>query len=375
MSLEKLELDKVVQQYSISELRNIPEYVKLCEAHAVGLNNIQDAVDYLTDMIDIDKAEGVWLDYIGWLVGINRNYGDISKFFSVNAEDINEEKYFWFDNQTISSESSLDDEFFRKQIKAKILFNKTRCTRNENIRIIKGMFNADKVVISKPKIFDNFTVVGSPTITDDGIASGFSGSNYINTGYEINTSNFEIRCKVKFNTQSIINAVASDGTNNTFIFTRRNNGILGLSYLASSDNSWKQINTSIAIDNDKWNYCIFGAKNGKIYFYHSYTSFEDVTLIGEQANTISGTYDKTVWISTNYDHSRYIEGSIDLKQFSITVDGKEVYRPYREVPMQLDITLYGDNIIYTVAIRGSIENILGGGVGVRNLDIEPLSAI
>lgn len=156
MSLEKLELDKVVQQYSISELRNIPEYVKLCEAHAVGLNNIQDAVDYLTDMIDIDKAEGIWLDYIGWLVGINRNYGDISKFFSVNAEDINEEKYFWFDNQTISSEGSLDDNFFRKQIKAKILFNKTRCTRNENIRIIKGMTFAEKVIIDnvEPMLLD-----------------------------------------------------------------------------------------------------------------------------------------------------------------------------------------------------------------------------
>ena len=45
--------------------------------------------------------------------------------------------------------------------------------------------------------------------------------------------------------------------------------------------------------------------------------------------------------------------------------------------MMLDITLYGDNIIYPSieSIRGSIENILGCGVGVNNLDIQPLSAI
>ena len=46
-------------------------------------------------------------------------------------------------------------------------------------------------------------------------------------------------------------------------------------------------------------------------------------------------------------------------------------------PMLLDITLYGDNIIYPSvgSLRDSITNILGSGVGVRNLDIQPSSAI
>ena len=156
MSLETLQLDKVIQQYSISELRNIPEYVKLCEAHTVGLSKIQNVIDYLSNAINIDTAEGIWLDYIGWLVGATRSYGDADRFFCVNSEDVNVEKYFWFANQSINEESSLDDNFFRRKIKAKILFNKTRCTRNENIQIIKGITFAEKVIIEnvEPMLLD-----------------------------------------------------------------------------------------------------------------------------------------------------------------------------------------------------------------------------
>ncbi len=156
MSLETLQLDKVIQQYSISELRNIPEYVKLCEAHTVGLSKIQNVIDYLSNAINIDTAEGIWLDYIGWLVGAIRSYGDADRFFCVNSEDVNVEKYFWFANQSINEESSLDDDFFRRKIKAKILFNKTRCTRNENIQIIKGITFAEKVIIEnvEPMLLD-----------------------------------------------------------------------------------------------------------------------------------------------------------------------------------------------------------------------------
>ncbi|MBO7527453.1 MAG: DUF2612 domain-containing protein [Clostridia bacterium] len=95
MALLTYELDKKMLEYSISQFRNIPEYVKMCEAFAVGLGSIQSAVDYLSDMIDVDKAEGIWLDYIGWLVGVKRtDLTDTSAFFCTNAEDVNKEKYF-----------------------------------------------------------------------------------------------------------------------------------------------------------------------------------------------------------------------------------------------------------------------------------------
>lgn len=161
MALETYELDKKMLEYSISQFRNIPEYVKMCEAFAVGLTTIQSAVDYLSDMIDLDKAEGIWLDYIAWLVGTKRSSYDITQYFCVNESHLNVEKYFYFEGISTLDSGSLDDVYLRKRIKAKIAFNTSRATRNENIRIIKGMINADKVVISNvsPMVLD-ITIYG-----------------------------------------------------------------------------------------------------------------------------------------------------------------------------------------------------------------------
>lgn len=148
MTLVKLDLDKKMLEYSISEFRNIPEYIKICEAFCVGLSKIQNGIDYLSDAINVKKAEGIWLDYIGWLVGTTRSYSDITRFFCVNAEDLNALKYFWFKDQSIDINGTLDDELFRRKIYAKIGYNTSKCTRNENIKIIKNMTFANHVIIN-----------------------------------------------------------------------------------------------------------------------------------------------------------------------------------------------------------------------------------
>ena len=156
MALETYELDKKMLEYSISQFRNIPEYVKMCEAFCVGLATIQTAIDYLSNMIDLDKAEGVWLDYIGWLVGTSRKTFDISQYFCVNMPHLNVSKLFYFEGISSTEKGDLQDIYFKKRIKSKIAYNTSKATRNENIAIIKGVFNADKVVISNvsPMILD-----------------------------------------------------------------------------------------------------------------------------------------------------------------------------------------------------------------------------
>lgn len=151
MALETLELDKKMLEYSISQFRNIPEYVKMCEAFAVGCGTIQNAIDYLSDMIDVDTAEGIWLDYLAWLVGTTRDAYNILNFFCLNAPHLNVEKEFYFEGITPDAKGSLQDVLLRKRIKAKIAYNNSRATRKENIRIIQWIFNADKVVITKPE--------------------------------------------------------------------------------------------------------------------------------------------------------------------------------------------------------------------------------
>lgn len=165
MALETYELDKKMLEYSISQFRNIPEYVKICEAFALGAVTVQDAVDYLSNMIDIEKAEGIWLDYIAWLVGTDREAYNILDFFCVNSPHLNVEKYFYFEGITPDSKGNLIDVLLRKRIRAKIGYNTSKCTRNENIRIIKGIFNAEKVVIANvsPMLLD-ITLYGDEII-------------------------------------------------------------------------------------------------------------------------------------------------------------------------------------------------------------------
>lgn len=139
-----------MQEYSISQLRLNKDYLNFCKCIGEDYNNLQKVSEYLLNMVNIDKAEGIYLDYIGWLVGTTRTYFNITRFFSVNSNDLNVIKYFWFPNQTIGQTASLPDELFRRRIYAKIGYNTTKGTREDNIYIIKNMSFADKVIIKSP---------------------------------------------------------------------------------------------------------------------------------------------------------------------------------------------------------------------------------
>lgn len=154
-----------MQEYSISQLRQNPDYLLFCKCIGNDYNNLQKVSEYLLDMANIDKAEGKYLDYIGWLVGTTRSYFNLARFFSVNNDDVNAVKYFWFKNQTIGQTTDLSDELLRRRIYAKIGYNMTKGTRENNIYIIKNMSFADKVLIEKvePMVLD-ITLIGDNII-------------------------------------------------------------------------------------------------------------------------------------------------------------------------------------------------------------------
>lgn len=143
------------QAYSLGQFRNNPEYMALIGADAGLKDNLQKNAQYLLDSIDINLAEGVFLDYWGWLVGISRRYFDISAYFSYNRADVNTEKYIWFsepETDFVAPSGSLEDRDFRARIKAKAGANTSKCTREENISIIKNMTFAKKVKIKNVDI-------------------------------------------------------------------------------------------------------------------------------------------------------------------------------------------------------------------------------
>ena len=164
---------KKMQYYAVSQLRQNPDYINLCEVIGQDLNDLKKISEYILKCINIDVAEGVWLDYIGWLVGTTRVYFDIGDFFSVNSDDLNAEKYFYFPGTTIGGETNLDDVFFRKRIYAKIGYNISKGTREENIYILKNLTFAKRVLIKRvaPLVLD-ITLIGNdiiqtPTFKED----------------------------------------------------------------------------------------------------------------------------------------------------------------------------------------------------------------
>ena len=157
----KVDIYKNIQYSAISQLRQNKDYLNLCEVIAKQYDNIKVVSQYILNNLDVDIASGVWLDYIGWLVGSTRGYFDITRFFCINGEHVNAEKYFYFPNQTVNGETSLTDDLFRNRIRAKIAYNTSRATRRENKYIIKNLVNAERVIIKRvePMLLD-ITLIG-----------------------------------------------------------------------------------------------------------------------------------------------------------------------------------------------------------------------
>lgn len=153
---------ELLQENTISILKNYPRFLTILKAIAGCFNNAQEGFNYLCENTSLNTAEGIWLDYIGWLVGqIRSEYIDTDRYFCVNQTgvdendnpigDVNASKFFYFPNSIISGNdnTNLSDGVFKNQIIAKIAYNVSGGTREDLIKIIKPLVNANNVIIQK----------------------------------------------------------------------------------------------------------------------------------------------------------------------------------------------------------------------------------
>lgn len=169
-----------------------------------------------------------------------------------------------------------------------------------------------------------FTVVGTPTITSDGVASGFSSSNRIvavlPNPITIN-SDFCMRYKVHTSSSTVGNVINTNIDNAT---SRRNfqlsifGGRLDV-YIGDGINSQNLYMGGIPSDADV--YIKFEKKSGK-YYLKTFDKY--MTLISETETDVQYTPNLTSIAYIGGSDSSF-NGSIDLKYFSITVDGVEVF--------------------------------------------------
>ena len=138
-------------KYVLPYLRTNEDIVVVLKAIGATFNNLQDAVSYLLNSLNIHNARGVWLDYIGTEVGAQRDEMDYGNYFCVNRLHVNVEKYFYFVTSGLNPQSplSLTDAEFIQKILAYIGANKSCGTREECLEIITTITNATKVIISQ----------------------------------------------------------------------------------------------------------------------------------------------------------------------------------------------------------------------------------
>ena len=188
--------------------------------------------------------------------------------------------------------------------------------------------NSEITTIANTKndnIFDinKFTVVGSPTITDEGVASGFSNSNLIKGANIDCTSLNKLEIDCSFTTG---NSVATNYINlwnihysKGFFFGYFNSN-LGLQY---KGNGLGDIPIS---PNTSYDTKVVWEKGVGIRIYYKISSSEEYTATTLNTVINNLTVDANDLIQLGYGlYLQPFNGSIDLSKFSIYVDGEQVF--------------------------------------------------
>lgn len=174
------------------------------------------------------------------------------------------------------------------------------------------------------------TIVGSPTITDDGVASGFTTSNYIKIP-NINFGNkFVITGKFHYISSSSPQVILTTTTVQGINLFIDNSG--RFANLVGNGNDWinNAIYSSFALNSDTDYYIKYEYDGTSYNLYYSIDgkNYIFVSKVDSATQVVpTGTLHFGLARGGNTDA---FKGSIDLKQFSITVDGIETFNTNQE---------------------------------------------
>ena len=204
------------------------------------------------------------------------------------------------------------------------IFSKNEIGTNESV--YQNIYDLKHSTFDKSK----FIVVGSPTITDDGIASGFSSSNYLKTPTFDFSKPFTILAPFKLNTMQeakcIFQIDGADGWWNYVIISTD----YAYCFLQFSDKTTKTIEMNLSKEYSlNETYYLQLNFTGQEYSFKLLDKDKKVLQQNNYETTLK-LYNSTnkvvnLGYATNGSDYDLSNGSIDLKQFSITVDGKEVF--------------------------------------------------
>jgi len=180
----------------------------------------------------------------------------------------------------------------------------------------------------------NYTVTGTPTISSEGIASGFSASNYITIPNLDLTNAQSFKLAGKFNSDTSVNPSYAGRIFNFYNqspeinaldirFNANSNTTLKLHY-ATDSSSGSTNSSDITVTNNEWHDYTIEHTGTRLIF-----SVDNVAVV-DVASQIS--YFQRIFrvaIGNGYPISsnNFFAGSIDLKEFKIYVNNNLVYQP------------------------------------------------
>lgn len=170
-----------------------------------------------------------------------------------------------------------------------------------------------------------FTVVGSPTITDEGVASGFSTSNYItfpNLGLE-NANTWFIRVLTQLGQEAITpGAVLSTESGNGFMLIFHDE--VAELYLSSSESEWDISHGNRTTVGATGDWCLSELEFTGTQYIWKMTNITTGNIYQENINNTSKIYQSPTRIGIKRTTNPYT-GSIDLKSISIWSDGVPIF--------------------------------------------------
>lgn len=220
--------------------------------------------------------------------------------------------------------------------------------------ISKEIFNGNKTGLDIIK-HDDCEVVGSPTITEDGVASGFSQDSYLallNIGQSLSSAeDWSIKFPITFGDdiqtrQEIFGGNIAAAPYSLIVrLWPTGKMIVVVNFTNTAGFSIESINTVAA--NTMYNVEV-KVKNAVFYFYLN------GILQGQHTVTENTFFTNALRIGTSHLLQYPFLGSIDLNAFKIYVDGDLVYQPCLKIPYTLSKT--GSKIVPAYA-RNRVQDV------------------
>lgn len=208
---------------------------------------------------------------------------------------------------------------------------------------------------------NNYTVVGSPTISDDGIASGFSTSNYLR-GYVFSPESSAWKIKFTFMTASTVSAghlyTSTNSVNGVNIIINNGNK-LGL-HLSNNGTSYNicDISTDDVLQANTRYYAIAEFDGNSTYKLSCSTdgiNFITKSVTSSQALPSNTSTMGIIGCSTYFGSA--FGGSIDLNSFEIYVNDELVYQPCLKIPYTESARNKIVDSYYLTRVQSASENL------------------